>query len=115
VSRVFYRIIQGPEPVLEDFKSNMELGKPMPHESLRREWDSAFSVFDELDYAIANAVKFPKLGNFIAKVVVPEDGSVEFAQTTRRRHHFSIYLPAEEGLKLVESEIIPIEREHHNG
>jgi hypothetical protein len=58
----------------------MELEKPMPHEALRREWDSAFSVFDELDYATANAVKFPKLGNFIAKVVVPEDGSVESAK-----------------------------------
>jgi hypothetical protein len=115
VSRVFYRIIQGPEPTIFDFWSNKELGKLLHNESLRREWESAFSVFDEFDYAIANALKYPNLGTHIARVVVPDDGSVEYAQTTKRRQHFSIYVSAEIGLKLVEGDTIPIETEYDHG
>jgi len=79
VSRVFFRIILGPEPTLDDFKSHKLLGKPLLRERMRREWESSASVYDDLEHAIAQALKFPSLGSQIARLVVPDDGSVGFA------------------------------------
>jgi len=42
-------------------------------------------------------------------LVLPEDGSIEFARTTPAPHHFSIYASAEAIYALASGEIIPVE------
>jgi hypothetical protein len=101
VSRVFYRIIQGPEPTLEDFIPLKVLGRPLRNPRWKREWESAISVFDDLDYTIGKARQHPKIGTHIAKLEIPDDGSIEVAKTMDDPHHYSIYAPAEQIIELV--------------
>jgi len=82
---------------------------------MRREWESSASVYDDFEVAVAIALKYPSLGSHIAKVVVPEDGNVEFAQTMKNIHHFSIYAPAGDILRLVKGETIPVSRSQQHG
>jgi hypothetical protein len=59
VSSVFYRIIEGPVPKLDDFKTHKELGIPLRNKALEREWGSAISVYDDYDFVVQTAIKFP--------------------------------------------------------
>jgi hypothetical protein len=111
VDRCFYRIIRAIEPQLEDFLSGRDLGKPRPATKYEREWAEGVSVYDDLGYAFEKAVKNRLLlGDHIAEVCVPLDGSVEFKQTTRDRHHFTIYGPARELLGRVRGRAVPVPR-----
>jgi hypothetical protein len=111
VSRVFYRIILGPEPILYDFWSNKEKGKDLRNKRMRREWESAISVDDDLENALMQSRRFPFLGSHIVKIVVPDASDIEVRQTTTDKHHFSIYAPAEEIMNLVEGAAIPVAKE----
>jgi hypothetical protein len=115
VSRVFYRVIKGPVPTLDDFKTHKQLGIPLKNKALEREWGSAISVYDEFDYVVGIARRFPRLGSHIATIVVPEDGSVEFAQTMGDEHHYSIYKSAQKVLELVVGESMPVPKEIKSG
>ena len=108
MSRVVYRIIKGPIPTLDDFKTHKELGIPLRNKALEREWGSAISVYDDFDFMVEMSRQFPRLGSYIATIVVPEDGTVEFARTMAVEHHFSIYASASTVLELVVGESIPI-------
>jgi hypothetical protein len=114
VSRVFYRIIEGSEHTLRDFLPPKEVGKPLTDEAWRREWESAVSVFDDFNYIVKQLKRFPRLGAYIATVLVLEDGSVEFARTGGR-HHYSIFAPEEVVLNLVTGRAIPVSTEKHHG
>jgi hypothetical protein len=116
VSRVFYRIIEGPVPTLKDFLTHKELGKPLRVKAIEREWATAISVYDDLESAIEQAKKIPSFGSFyIAKIVIPDDEVMEIAKTFKNPHHFSIYAPAWKVLKLVEGDTIMIPQELGNG
>jgi hypothetical protein len=109
MDRCFYRIIRAGEPQLEDFLSGRELGKPRPATRYEREWAEGVSVYDDLEWASAKALQNRLLlGDHVAVVCVPLDGSVEFAQTTRDRHHFTIYAAADRILELVQGSAIPV-------
>jgi hypothetical protein len=88
----------------------MLFGKPLPDESIGREWESSISVYDDLDFVIALALRYPGLGAYIARIVVPDDGSVEFARTMKRRHHYSIYASADVIFDMVDGNPIPVPR-----
>jgi hypothetical protein len=107
VSIIEYRIIRGPTPTLEDFKSSKQLGKPLRDPRMAREWATGISVFDSLEYAAqwARAVHF-RLGAWIIALSIPEDSSIEWAQTARDARHFTIYSPPFEALALVEGDAI---------
>jgi hypothetical protein len=45
------------------------------------------------------------------KIVVPEDGTIEFAQTMANEHHYSSYESAERVLEQVVGETMPIPKE----
>jgi hypothetical protein len=115
VSRVFYRIIQGPVPTLKDFLPYKELGKPLRFESMEREWAESISVYDDLDSAIEQAKRLRLLRFCLAKVVIPDSEIIEVAQTGRHPHHFSIYAPAWQVLRLVEGDAILVEKGQGNG
>jgi hypothetical protein len=115
VSRVFYRIILGPVPTLHDFKPHKELGKPLRIKSMEREWAQSVSVYDDVASAIVQAKKFPFLGSYLARVVIPDDARIEIARTFKDPLHFSTYLPALQVLKLVEGDTIPIAKGQEDG
>lgn len=111
MDRAFYRIVRSEHPTLDDFKSARELGKPLVRRYLR-EWAEGISVHDDLDHSIAHARDNRlRLGCHVAKMVIPDGGSIELAQTTRDRHHYSIYASAQELLSLVVGETILIREE----
>jgi hypothetical protein len=94
---------------LDDFIPPKQLGRPLKNSRWKREWESSISVFDDLDYTKSRAREFPKMGTYIATLVVPDDGSIEFAKTMDDEHHYSIYAPPERLLPLVVGTPIPKE------
>ena len=109
MSRVFYRVIKGPEPTVEDFIPLKEQGRPLKNPKWKREWEYGVSVYDDFDYTVARTRKFPKMGSYIATLVVPDDGSIEFAKTMDDEHHYTIYALAERVLQLVVGRVVPEE------
>ena len=55
-----------------DFLSPTEQGRPRPPHASATGW-AGVSVFDTIEEAIAQAKRFPKLGQFIAELEVPDD------------------------------------------
>jgi hypothetical protein len=108
--RIFYRIIRSRQAVLDDFKSAKALGKPLRDRAHRREWEQGVSVFDSLDYALQRARAFRfALGRFVVAIRVPDDGSVDVAQTGNDRHHFTIYAEPERLLSLVDGDAVKVQ------
>lgn len=112
MSQSFFRIIRGPVPTLEDFRSAHDLGvSNTPPEGLEREWAESISVYDGLEYTIRRAETARReIGHYVVELIVPTDGSVEFAKTTRNRHHYSIYGRPDDLIRLVHGEAIPVSR-----
>lgn len=112
MSRSFFRIIRGTTPTLEDFFSARDLGvTKTPPEGLEREWAESISVYDSLDYTMRRAETARReIGRFVIRLVVPADGSVDIAQTTRNRRHYSIYGRPEDLIELVDEEPVPVIR-----
>lgn len=87
-----YRIVRSSMPTEADFRTARDLGKPLLSPKYEREWAEGLSCYDSLEYAIDRAiVSNYLLGDHVAIVQIPEDGSIEIAQTTRDVHHFSVY------------------------
>jgi hypothetical protein len=107
MARTFYRIIRGPIPTLEDFKSGKQLGKPLRDPRMVREWATGISAFDSFEHAVerARAVHF-RLGTWVIALSIPDDSSIEWAQTAQDSRHYMIYSPPFEALPLVEGEAI---------
>jgi hypothetical protein len=110
VAREYFRIVRGEQPTLDDFKSQRDSGRmAAPPPGMERQWAEGVSVYDALEFAIDRAVKSRgRLGMFVARLVVPDDGSVEVVQQGNRHHH-CIYAPPEVLLDLVEGETIPVQ------
>jgi hypothetical protein len=108
--RIFYRIIRSRQAMLDDFKSARALGKPLRDRAHLREWEQGVSVFDSLDYALhrARAFRFA-LGRFVVAIRVPDDGSIEVAQTGNDRRHFTIYADPERLLPLVDGDAVNVQ------
>ena len=112
MSPAFFRIIRGPIPTLEDFLSARDLGVSIvPPHGLEREWAASISVYDSLEYTVRRAQTTRReIGRFVIRLVVPTDGSIEVAQTTRNRRHHSIYGRPEDLIRLVRGDSIPVSR-----
>jgi hypothetical protein len=106
----FYRIIRSQNATLDDFKSAKALGKPLRDRAHVREWEAGVSVFDSLEYACQRARAFRfALGRFVIGLRIPDDGSVEVAQTGIDRHHFTVYADPERLLSLVDGNVVRID------
>jgi hypothetical protein len=96
--------------VLDDFKSAKALGKPLRDRAHVREWEQGVSVFDSLDYARQRTRAFRfALGRFVVAIRVPDDGSIEVAQTGHDRHHFTIYAEPDQLLSLVDGDAVKVQ------
>lgn len=90
MTREFFRIVRNQPPSIDDFRSARELGVPRPAIHIA-EWDRGISIYDDLEYALRRALRNRSgLGRFVARLIVPADGSVEFAKTFGR-HHYTVY------------------------
>jgi len=94
----FYRIIKSNRSTRWDFQSAQERGqqfrRPLDPESLRISF--GISVYDSLDAAIANARLRPYLGTHVVPIEIEDDGPIRAEQTTRKRHHHTLFGPADE-------------------
>lgn len=94
----FYRIIKTEASMLWDFQSAQERGqqfrRPLDPESLRISF--GISVYDSLDAARENARLRPYLGTHIVPIVVNDSDPVRAEQTTRKRHHYTLFGRAED-------------------
>jgi hypothetical protein len=88
-TRFLYRIVRTDPPTLEDFLSNAARGRPLPDNPADvRVWDG-LSVYSTEAQARRKRRTSPVLGQFIATLEVPADGSIRF-ERTRGAGHFTI-------------------------
>ena len=98
MTREFFRIVRGEQPNSDDFRSLGDLGKVCVSGRRYRECTEGISVFDDFEHTceLARTYQFQR-GRYIARLVVPEDGSVEFAKTFGV-HHYTIYYGSPESI-----------------
>ena len=114
MARMFWRIVRGPTPTLDDFRPNKELGKPLRDPAMHREWASGVSVYDSLDHATARVrIARYRLGRWLAAIAVPEDEAIEVVQSGRDEHHFTLYSSPEQLLRLVTGSTVYVWDERH--
>ncbi len=89
--RFFYRLVHRNPPSIVDFTSNLALGKRLPadpeHAAL---WDG-LSVQSTLAQSRRRGRASPGLGQYVAVLRVPMDGSVRFARTLNADGHHTIW------------------------
>jgi hypothetical protein len=88
----FYRIVKSNPPMLADFLSQRSLGRPLRRDTpeMRRSWEGV-SVYDTLEAARETALRYPRIGEFIAEVQIPDNGPVGFEQTLADPHHYHMH------------------------
>jgi hypothetical protein len=88
VAREFFRIVAENVPTVRDFWTMRQRGRPLRNRALRREWAEGISVYDDFEAAreVARMYGF-RPGASVVKVMIPEDGSLEFRQTFDDARH----------------------------
>jgi hypothetical protein len=112
VTREFFRIVRSEYPDRDDFTSLRDQGQVCVSRSRYRECAEGVSVFDDFEHTceLARTYRFRR-GRFIARLFVPEDGSIEFAKTFGV-HHYTIYYGSPESiLELVMGSAVRIPEE----
>ena len=98
MTREFFRIVRSEQPSRDDFRSLADEGKVCVSRRRFRECAEGVSVFDDLSHTcvLARTYHFQR-GRYIARLVMPEDGSVDFAKTFGV-HHYTIYYGSPESI-----------------
>lgn len=92
MSRVFYRIIKTDPPAEADFQSYVALGIPLVRDDPdSRRLAEGISGFATLAQARRAARGLPHLGEFIAKLVIPDDAPVVFERTGKKPGHHTLW------------------------
>ena len=87
----FYRIVETNPPLLEDFLSDAAQGRPPRSETHRHLWDG-ISVYATAQQARNKAQDYPFLGQFIARLDIPDQAPVRIERTLRRsRGHHTLW------------------------
>jgi len=88
-----YRVVQTDPPTVRDFLSQKVLGIPLKSETAKvlRLWDG-LSVYRTAEQARARALQTPRLGRYIAELVVPLDDDRILVELDNGRHgHCTIW------------------------
>jgi len=97
VARVFYRVIRGPRPAPEDFKSAKELGKPPPVRPEQQTLWDGLSVYATEQQARKRARSLREIGHsigdYIAEVEVPDGGGFTVQRTSSSPGHHTVWGP----------------------
>jgi hypothetical protein len=104
----FYRVTRSNPPTLRDFLSNVAKRRRPPDDNPEtlRMW-GGLSVYDTVRHARAQAQRVPAIGSFIATMQIPAEGSIHYEQTTRERHHFTLWGDADHLIACVVS-VVPV-------
>jgi hypothetical protein len=97
----FYRIVESDPPTLWDFTSLKARGRDLLHptpEALRI-WDG-IAVYETVEQAREQRRRYPKIGRFVAEVLVPLDAEIRCERTTRSDGHWTLWAPPEKLLAL---------------
>ena len=104
MARVFYRIVKSDPPTLIDFMSPEARGRVPRHPTVEvlRLWDG-ISAYETEEQARAKARELPRLGRYIAAVLVPEDGPIRHERTLDSEGHWTLWGEPAELLRRVTS------------
>lgn len=89
---IFYRIVLTDPPSVRDFLSYEAQGltpRTTDPESLRL-W-GGISVYATEAQARRQALAYPFLGHYLARLDVPDVGPIRFERTTRSRGHYTLW------------------------
>ena len=105
----FYRVVKANPPGIRDFLSGKILDRTPPADpNLLPLWDG-ISVFDTEDRARQRALRVPSLGEYIAAMEIPDDGSIRYERSLNRPGHYTLWADADALLALVVS-VVPAQR-----
>ncbi len=96
--RLFFRIVKTNPPTHVDFRSGKAKGEEPPNDPRLRAVFDGISVFSTLSQARRKRRRSPILGEYVAVLRVPTDGSTRYERTFRDEGHHTIW--ADEALLL---------------
>ena len=89
--RLFHRIARTNPATLDDFTTNVAKGRPAPDDLIQRAvWDG-LSVYSTLAQARRKRLASPAIGNFVAVLRVPLDGSIRIERTLGGDGHHTLW------------------------
>jgi hypothetical protein len=92
MSKVVYRVVHHDPPTEEDFKSHIALGKVKPPTNREKlHMFQGISVQGTLDGARSLQKAFPKLGQFIAELSIPDEAPLSLEPELEGPGHYNIY------------------------
>jgi hypothetical protein len=93
VPLTLYHVVKSRAPGAEDFKSQRELGNPSHTDPPAQEYDGV-SFTDRLEQSVDLARRWPRMGDYVAEVFIP-DGSPLTCEPTFGPGHWTVYGPRE--------------------
>lgn len=89
---IFYRIVLTDPPTVEDFLSYQVQGRTpaTTDPEAFRLW-SGISVYATEAQARRQALAYPFLGPYLARLEIPDTGPIRFERTTRSRGHYTLW------------------------
>jgi len=98
LARTFYRIVKTNPAVVDDFRSYGELGVHIaPDTDGMRRLARGVSVYETFDQACRAARRSPRLGRFVATLVIPDnDDRLMWERTGGRPGHYTMWARTEE-------------------
>ncbi len=109
MARRFYRIVRANPPTLRDFTSNAGLDRPPPNQTAETPclWSGPWLQATQAQ-ARNRAHDLPRLGRHIARLDIPEGGSITWEETLGRGH-YTLWGPAAEIARCL-VDVVPVER-----
>lgn len=89
----FYRVAKTDPPTRDDFLTWVEKGNRMPDRATEKERLSrtSVSVYLTAEAAEAQRAIFPKLGDYVVPLDVPEGGKISWVQTGPNKAHYDLH------------------------
>jgi hypothetical protein len=104
----FYRIVRSNPTTVDDFMSHHELGIPsLDDDPVHHRMREGISVHATEAQSRAKARSRPWFGRFIARLSLPDDGSIEWARTAGGRGHHTLWGDPEH-IRAYVVEVIPV-------
>lgn len=95
VPQVFFRVLVGPQPTANDFKSGRELGSPRPRNPENERLWEGLSVFGTEQQARNKAIDMRErgysIGDYVARLEIPDESPVTWERTTNSRGHYTVF------------------------
>ena len=108
---LFYRILRGPEPTREDFLPDKDSGKPRQVTPDNAHLLEGFSAYDGEAAARRTARRFPRLGMYLAEMLITVESGILCEQTLNEgppgRRHYTLKGTPEAALATVQR-VLPV-------